>query len=337
MGKVAGNWEEDTGISLLQYVILSYTGYIICMTVGLFIMYFLKIMNNAEDETAVFDGTDINERLAGRSLNLNKWSVKFDDSVVEKYYQHYVRENILPKINLFFVTIFSTFAVVKATRLFVDDPNPYSSSFSTMPRSRVLETVSALVHCAIFQWIALKLETNKGWGECFHGDGCGRRCLPNRVGRSIRFRTIMIRDVLNLTRFLLFAAPYLLQVPAVQLCILSGEFLPSSQCQHVYWSAHSRNRVTDNRMHNDFKKFLNNPKLEKMHHDWTDRKYEALKKFYDQNHSLGTEVVGFEQFLYNSHRGLRKIFFESLFDDGWTQGAFLNSEYELTFLYTTGS
>jgi signal transduction histidine kinase len=320
MGKVAGNWEEDAGITILQYVVFSYLSYIFVTGTGLFIMYFLKILNNMENEVAVFDGTDINERLAGRSLNLNKWSVKFDDSVVEKYYQHYVRENILPKTNLFFVTIFSVFAVVKATRLFVDDPNPYSFSFSTMPRSRIIETISALVHCAIFQWAALKTETNKGWEKCFHGGGCGQRCLPKYLGRSIKFRTIMIRDVLNLTRFILFAAPYLLQVPAVQLCIINGDFLPSSQCQHIYWAAHSRRRVTDNRMHIDFKKFLNNPKLEKMHHDWTDKKYEELRAFYDQNHTLhDTKGNGFEDFIYNQENNDRAMPYTPYSDEEITQ------------------
>ena len=174
MGKVAGNWEEDTGVTIVQYVLISYVTYIILMVAGLFMMHFFHILNGKDSEIAIFDGTDINEQLAGRSLNLNRWSVTFDDRVVEQYYQYYVRENILPKTNLFFVIIFSMFAVVKATRLFIDDPNPYSFSFSTMPRSRVLETVSALVHCAIFQWIALKIETNKGWQRCFHGGGCGQ-------------------------------------------------------------------------------------------------------------------------------------------------------------------
>ena len=201
MGKVAGNWEEDAGTSILEYFIFSYVSYIVMLFLCLFFMYFLRIFKGTEKEDLIFDDADIHERLTGRSLRLNKWSVKFEDALVEKYYQNFVREIILPKINLFFLIIFTAFAVVKATRLFIDDPNPYPHLFSTMPRSRILETVSAMAHCAIFQWFAWNLESTKAWEKFFIGGGCGQQCCPKKCGSKGMYRTILVRDVIQLTRF----------------------------------------------------------------------------------------------------------------------------------------
>ena len=83
MGKVAGNWEEDAGTSILEYFIFSYVSYIVMLVLCLFFMHFLRIFKGTEKEELIFDDADIHERLTGRSLRLNKWSVKFEDALVE--------------------------------------------------------------------------------------------------------------------------------------------------------------------------------------------------------------------------------------------------------------
>ena len=307
MGKVAGNWEEDAGTSILEYFIFSYVSYIVMLVLCLFFMYFLRIFKGTEKEELIFDDADIHERLTGRSLRLNKWSVKFEDALVEKYYQNFVREIILPKINLFFLIIFSAFAVVKATRLFIDDPNPYPHLFSTMPRSRILETVSAMVHCAIFQWFAWNLESPKAWEKFFHGGGCGQKCCPKKCGSKGMYRTILVRDVIQLTRFFLFAAPYLLQVPAAHLCITDGNFLPSAQCQHIYWASHAKTRVTDNRMNPAYKHFLNDRDLEEAHIAMVNKIYAHQKSRYMLNESFyKSKDIDIDTFLFNPDLPLEK-------------------------------
>ena len=98
-------------------------------------------------------------------------------------------------------------------------------------------------------------------------------------------RTFYYRDLIQLTRFLLFAAPYLLQIPAALMCILSGTFLPSAQCQHIYWSSHVKHRIIDNRMKIDYKNFLNHKEASDMYAQNTFDRFDNLHKQYVSNSS----------------------------------------------------
>ena len=329
MGKVTGHWEED-GLQIFVSLLLGWLNYIIVCVALLFCLYLIRILSSKDVEDYTPDSKNLNERLSGRSLNLNKWSCKFEDAVVEIVYQYHVREKILPKVNLFFLCIFSAFSIVKASRLFQEDINPHDNLFEVMPRSRILENLSAMVHCAIFQYIVGCLETDKAWENCCHKPkSCGKRCCPKtNFFRSKTARVFYYRDLIQLTRFLLFAAPYLLQIPAALMCILNGNFLPSAQCQHIYWSSHVKHRIIDNRMNENFKNFLNHKETSAMHTRNTFHRYEEMHKQYKLNESaLGTTgPKTFDDYLFSSNS------FDSVFPPTATecqQKSELSRRYEI--------
>ena len=98
-----------------------------------------------------------------------------------------------------------------------------------------------------------------------------------------------------MTRFLLFAAPYLLRNSAALMCILSGTFLPSAQCQHIYWSSHVKHRIIDNRMKIDYKNFLNHKEASDMYAQNTFDRFDNLHKQYASN-SSAFESMGSKTF-----------------------------------------
>ena len=106
MGKVTGNWEED-GSQMFTSLLLAWLNYFVVCIFGVFCLR-LRILSSYTEEYIV-DNTNLNERLSGRDLSLNTWSCKFEDRMVENVYQYHVREKVLPKVNLFFLYIFSHF------------------------------------------------------------------------------------------------------------------------------------------------------------------------------------------------------------------------------------
>ena len=179
MGKVTGNWEED-GAQMFTSLLLAWLNYVVVCLCGVFCLRLFRIMSNTDTEEYIVDNTKLNERLSGRDLSLNVWSCKFEDSSVELVYQYHVREKVLPKVNLFFLVHLSiNFSLVKASRLFLEDENPHDTLFEVMPRPRVVENLSAMVHCAMFQYFVGCLETDKAWENCcVKPKSFGKRCCP---------------------------------------------------------------------------------------------------------------------------------------------------------------
>ena len=110
MGKVTGNWEED-GLHMFTSLLLAWLNYIVVCLCGVFCLRLFRIMSNKDREEYIVDDKNLNDRLSGRSLSLNVWSCKFEDSFVEVVYQYHVREKVLPKVNLFFLCIFPHFSL----------------------------------------------------------------------------------------------------------------------------------------------------------------------------------------------------------------------------------